>query len=365
MNSLPAPSVSVQLKERHYPIYIGYDLLRQAAYFEKAIHGKQVVIISNPVITKHYLPAMQSWLSQYEHHIINIPAGESYKTLDECEKIWSTLLEKNYLRSTTLIALGGGVIGDLTGFAAACYQRGAGFIQVPTSLLADVDASVGGKTAVNHPLGKNMIGAFYQPHAVIIDIKTLNTLPKQHFHAGLAEVIKTALLFDASFFTWIEEHIDALLGLEETYLIEMIARCCQFKAKIVAKDERESGQRALLNLGHTYGHALEQCLGYENILHGEAVAIGLLLACHYSEKYQQLDPAIRCRVQTLLVKCKLPIALPSSIDLDAILKAMARDKKNQHQGIRLILLRKIGQGMIYDSADPQNIKSQLEQYRPI
>lgn len=357
------PALIVELDDRRYPIYIDSQLLSKSDYLRSLIPGKQVLIVSNPNIADLYLDKLQSALLGLQVDRIIVPDGERYKNINECQRIWTYLLEQGHHRSTTLLALGGGVIGDLTGFAAACYQRGANFIQIPTSLLAQVDASVGGKTAVNHPLGKNMVGAFYQPKAVLIDLDTLNTLPKRHFAAGMAEVIKTALLFSEDFFIWLEKNMADILARDTKTLSEMIQRCCQHKATIVAADEREQSQRALLNLGHTYGHAIEQCSGYGTVLHGEAVALGLLLACHYAECHAQLDKTIRSRVQSALVALDLPVDIPSDLQVKDLLTAMQRDKKNQDAGICLILLKKIGQGYIELCKDPELIATTMQAYQ--
>ena len=270
--------LTVALAQRSYPISIGPDLLDDVTLFAPAIKGKRVMIVTNETVAPLYLERLQRTLAAWQLDSCILPDGEEYKDLESFNRIMTALLQGNHGRDTTLIALGGGVIGDLVGFAAACYQRGVPFIQVPTTLLSQVDSSVGGKTAVNHPMGKNMIGAFYQPKAVIIDINCLATLPQRELSAGLAEVIKYGIIWDAPFFAWLEQHIADLLALDSELLTQAIFRCCQIKADVVSQDETEMGVRALLNLGHTFGHAIEAEQGYGNWLHGEAVSAGSVLA---------------------------------------------------------------------------------------
>ena len=272
-------TLTVDLAERSYPIYIGSGLLDQAQLYTPHIVGRKVAVVTNSTVAPMYLQQLREALQGYELTEIILPDGETYKNWETLQLIFDALLADKHDRKTTLIALGGGVVGDMTGFAAACYQRGVNFIQVPTTLLAQVDSSVGGKTAINHPLGKNMVGAFYQPQAVIIDIATLHTLPARELSAGLAEVIKYGLICDEPFLTWLEEHIESLTGLDNRALMEAVERSCRAKAKIVSADERESGVRATLNLGHTFGHAIETEQGYGAWLHGEAVAAGTVMAC--------------------------------------------------------------------------------------
>ena len=275
-----------------------------------------------------------------------MPDGEQYKTLDSLNLIFTALLKANHGRDTTIVALGGGVIGDVAGYAAASYQRGVRFIQIPTTLLAQVDSSVGGKTAVNHELGKNMIGAFYQPTAVIVDTLTLNTLPKREVNAGLAEVIKYGAILDFPFFQWLEQHIDNLVALEQNTLQQCIARCCQLKADIVARDETEKGDRALLNLGHTFGHAIETHLGYGNWLHGEAVSAGCMMAAALSEKLGDLTPHDVARLEKLLARANLPTVSPDGMTAQDYLPLMMRDKKVLNGKLRLVLLKALGQAYV-------------------
>ncbi|MCK5897819.1 MAG: 3-dehydroquinate synthase, partial [Methylococcales bacterium] len=279
----------LELGARSYPILIGSTLLSQINILNKYISSKQVVVVTNTTVAALYLERLKTLLSAYQLECVILPDGEEYKTLNYVEKIWADLLEAKFNRNATLITLGGGVVGDMGGFAAACYQRGIPFIQIPTTLLAQVDSSVGGKTGVNHALGKNMIGAFYQPQAVLIDISVLKTLENRQLSAGIAEVIKYGLIRDLEFFEWIEQNIKRLLEKDESALSFAIERSCLNKAEIVAEDEHESGIRAILNLGHTFGHAIETGMGYGQYLHGEAVAIGTCLAADLSRKLGYLD----------------------------------------------------------------------------
>jgi 3-dehydroquinate synthase len=293
--------------------------------------------------------------------VVILPDGEQYKTLETMNEIFNTLLSQRFDRHCTLIALGGGVIGDMTGFAAACYQRGVHFIQIPTTLLAQVDSSVGGKTAVNHPLGKNMIGAFYQPLCVFADTNTLMTLPDRELSAGLAEVIKYGLIRDLPFLQWLEANMERLLGRDTQALTEAIERSCRNKAEIVASDERETGERALLNLGHTFGHAIETGMGYGEWLHGEAVAAGINLAATLSARQGWLGAAEVQQVRALLSRARLPLEPPTAMTSDDFLRLMALDKKVKEGRLRLILLRDLGQAVIVDRVDPHLLRQTLEE----
>ncbi|MFI4954702.1 MAG: 3-dehydroquinate synthase [Gammaproteobacteria bacterium] len=350
---MPITTLNVNLAQHGYPIYIGPDLLHQPEYLQKHIHGKQVMIVSNTQVAPLYLATVQNALTNYQCDSIILPDGESYKTWEQLSTIFTALIEHQHHRSTTLIALGGGVIGDMTGFAAAVYMRGVNFIQIPTSLLAQVDASVGGKTAVNHPLGKNMLGAFYQPQCVIIDPLMLNTLPKRELHAGLAEIIKHAIIADPAFFTWLEQHIEALLALDMTYLQYAIERCCQIKAHIVEQDEREQNIRAWLNFGHTFAHAIETLTEYE-WLHGEAVGAGMVLAAQLSQQLGDFSAENVARITQLIQRAQLPTALPA-FSAEEYLNVMQRDKKNV-MGITFILLHDLGQPFITHQVKNQQIK---------
>ena len=338
--------LSVSLGERSYPIYIGEKLLAQhPQQLLQHIAGSQVLVISNPTVSALYLDSLAQILQDHEFQYLELPDGEQYKNLGCLEKIYTRLLERRFARDCTLIALGGGVIGDITGFAAATYQRGVAYIQIPTTLLAQVDSSVGGKTAVNHRLGKNMLGAFYQPQCVIADIDTLHSLPERELSAGLAEVIKYGLIRDAEFFDWLDAKIPALLNKEPTALSHAIRRSCQNKADVVALDEREQGVRALLNLGHTFGHAIETFFNYQTYLHGEAVAIGIAMAARFSTLQCWLQPDATQRIIEILLKAKLPTQAPQHMQTEDFLQAMSRDKKVINRQIRLILLKSIGQAV--------------------
>ena len=319
--------LNLNLGEKSYPIYIGENLLSQADYLTKHISGNQVMIVSNTTVAPLYIDKVKSLLTDFEVCEVILPDGEQYKNLDTVNQIFTSLLENRFDRSSTLIALGGGVVGDMTGYAAACYQRGVNFIQIPTTLLSQVDSSVGGKTGVNHPLGKNMIGAFYQPKAVIIDVDTLDTLPNREFSAGMAEVIKYGLLGNENFLSFIENNVDFLMNKKKSTLIDAIYQSCNDKANIVAEDELEAGKRALLNLGHTFGHAIENSMGYGNYLHGEAISIGMYMAAVMSEKEGFIDQSQVSRVKSILENCELPTRLIGKINLSDFSKSMSVDKK--------------------------------------
>jgi 3-dehydroquinate synthase len=305
-----------------------------------------VAIVTNSTVAPLYLERLQQALGGYAVISIVLPDGEAFKDWQHLQLIFDGLLQARHDRRTTLIALGGGVVGDMTGFAAACYQRGVDFIQVPTTLLSQVDSSVGGKTGINHPLGKNMVGAFYQPKAVLIDAATLQTLPARELSAGLAEVIKYGLICDAPFLDWLEQNIVALRGLQPAALIEAIERSCAAKARVVAADERESGLRATLNLGHTFGHAIETHMGYGNWLHGEAVAAGTLMAAQMSHRLGWLTASERDRVARLLLAAGLPVVPPAEMTAEDFLQHMAVDKKVLDGQLRLVLLKAMGEACV-------------------
>ncbi|WP_373819443.1 3-dehydroquinate synthase [Glaesserella sp.] len=349
--------VNVELKERRYPISIGAGLLNEPSSYYPLKAGDKVMIVSNPTVAKHYLEPVTYTLTALGCSVdfVLIPDGEKYKTLASLDLIFTALLEKNHNRDSTLIALGGGVIGDVAGYAAASYQRGIRFIQIPTTLLAQVDSSVGGKTAVNHPLGKNMIGAFYQPVSVIIDTDTLRTLAKREVSAGLAEVIKYGAIFDIQFFEWLETHIDDLVTLEQSALEYCIQRCCQLKADVVARDETEKGDRALLNLGHTFGHAIEAHLGYGHWLHGEAVAVGMLEAAALSHILGDLSEQDVARLEKLIARANLPTISPDGMLPEQYLPYMWRDKKVLGGQLRLILLKALGVSYVTAQATEQQV----------
>jgi len=336
----------VDLGARSYPIKIGRQLFTNPALLTEHIHGRQVMIVSNTTVAPLYLDAVTGMLADFHFKSVILPDGEEYKTLDTLNTIFTALLENRFNRGCTLVALGGGVVGDITGFAAACYQRGVAFIQIPTTLLAQVDSSVGGKTGVNHPLGKNMIGAFHQPGCVLIDTDTLDTLDERQLAAGLAEVIKYGLIKDSEFFSWLEQNMTALRARDKQALAYAIERSCSLKAEIVAADERESGQRALLNLGHTFGHAIETGTGYGNWLHGEAVAAGMLMAADLSARHGWLSTDAVQRTGTLLRQAGLPTSPPAEMDADRFMELMAVDKKVVDGGLRLVLLKDIGDALV-------------------
>lgn len=356
--------VNVELDTRGYPILIGAGLLAEPTSYYPLKTGDKVMIVSNPTIAPHYLATVQHTLEELGCLVdsVLIPDGEQHKNLDSLDLIFTALLEKNHNRDTTLIALGGGVIGDIAGFAAASYQRGIRFIQIPTTLLAQVDSSVGGKTGVNHPLGKNMIGAFKQPVSVIVDTDTLKTLPKREVSAGLAEVIKYGAIFDIRFFEWLEAHIDDLVSLDQNALEYCIQRCCQLKADVVARDETEKGDRALLNLGHTFGHAIEAHLGYGNWLHGEAVAVGMLEAAALSEILGDLGHADVARLEKLIARAVLPTVSPDVMQPADYLPYMWRDKKVLGGKLRLILLKKLGEAYIYADATDSQVQQAIQRF---
>ncbi len=340
--------ITVTLGERSYPITIAAGLLADPASFWPLKAGDRAMLVTNQTLAPLWLDkalASLASLGVVADRVI-LPDGEQFKTLAVMDQVFTALLEKPHGRDTTLIALGGGVIGDLTGFAAASYQRGVRFIQIPTTLLSQVDSSVGGKTGVNHPLGKNMIGAFYQPALVVIDLDCLQTLPKRELAAGLAEVIKYGIILDAEFFAWLEHNLDALLALDTQALAYCIRRCCELKAAVVAADEHEHGQRALLNLGHTYGHAIETRMGYGNWLHGEAVAAGMVMAARTAQRLGQFSAADCERIIALLRRAGLPVQGPAAMPAEEYLPLMMRDKKVLNAQLRLVLPLAIGQAEV-------------------
>ncbi len=350
--------VAVQLGLRSYPILIAPALCQSAAEqpeFSTLWQYKKVAVISNPLVAGLYLDKVRALFSHAEVTELLLPDGEAYKTLASFEQVCSFLLQQKFPRDGLLVALGGGVIGDLTGFVAACYQRGTAFLQIPTTLLSQVDSSVGGKTAVNHPLGKNMIGAFNQPQAVLIDTDMLQTLPAREFAAGMAEVIKYGLLGDADFLAWLDQHQGQIQAKQEPALSQMIRHCCQMKADIVSRDETEQGERALLNLGHTFGHAIEAWLGYGNWLHGEAVAVGMLMAAQLSAARGWLSPADVSRIRALLVAAQLPVSPPTGMTIADFLPYMKTDKKVKAGQMRFILLQQPGRAIIVDDVTEQEL----------
>ncbi len=351
--------LDVDLGERSYPIFIGRELLSDPDCYRPFVVGKRVMIVSNETVAPLYLEALRAGLAAFEIEQVILPDGERYKDLATLNRIFDALLERRCGRDITLIALGGGVVGDMAGFAAACYQRGVAFIQVPTTLLAQVDSSVGGKTGVNHPAGKNMIGAFHQPRAVIADTATLATLPERELSAGLAEVLKYGLIADRPFFDWLEDRVPALRALEPAALATAIARSCQNKARIVAADEREAGQRALLNLGHSFGHAIEAGTGYGTWLHGEAVGTGLVMAAQLSERLGWLEASAVARIRALVEACGLPTQPPTSLSSERWLELMAVDKKVQAGRLRLVLLKEVGEALLTADVDPALLRASI------
>jgi 3-dehydroquinate synthase len=340
-------TVTVDLGQRAYPIHIGPALIDRSDLFEPHIRGKTVAIVTNETVAPLYLERLEATLAPLGKTIVRIvlPDGEAHKTWETLNRIFDKLLAERADRKTTLIALGGGVIGDMTGFAAASYMRGVPFIQVPTTLLAQVDSSVGGKTGINHPLGKNMIGAFYQPQAVIADSSVLRSLPPRELAAGLAEVIKTAAIADHAFFSWVEANIEALASYDEAALAVAVRRSCEVKAKVVGEDEREGGIRAILNFGHTFGHAIESGLGYGEWLHGEAVGCGMVMAADLSTRLGLLSEASRERIVKVTREAKLPTRAPS-LGEDRYIDLMRVDKKAEGGEIKFVLLKKIGEAVI-------------------
>lgn len=353
-------TLSVELGERSYPIYIGEDLIDRPDLYKQHLTGQQILVVTNETVAPLYLARVRNALSGWEVTEIVLRDGEQYKNIDTWEEIINQLMSSGFRRDCTLIALGGGVVGDLTGFAASCFQRGVGFIQVPTTLLAQVDSSVGGKTGVNHALGKNMIGAFYQPKCVIADIGTLDTLDNRQLSAGLAEVIKSGLICDEAFFQWIESWLDSLIKRDHKALGEAIEWSCRIKARIVADDEKETGQRALLNLGHTFGHAIETGMGYGQWLHGEAVGVGIRMAADFSKRMGMINEADLLRIIEVLRRAGLPVSRPNCIGKEEFSRLMARDKKAVAEGVRLVLLQGIGKALLTGTYDQKLLESTIE-----
>ncbi len=365
----------VALGARRYPIDIGAGLLCADGPLAGRIAGSRALVVSNETVAARWLPALREALPALRLSEVLLPDGERYKTLETVTRIYDALLDNGHHRDTTVIALGGGVVGDMAGFAAATYQRGVACAQVPTTLLSQVDSAVGGKTGVNYssstarrddasaPLpsgGKNMVGAFHQPVCVLADVALLATLPEREFRAGLAEVVKYGLIADAPLFEWLEARATALNQHAPDLLAEAVFRSCANKARVVEADERESGARALLNLGHTFGHAIERAQRYRGCLHGEAVAIGMSLAARLSESLGYLAAAQRERIERLLLRLALPVALPAGLSTDALLDAMAADKKILHNRLRFVLLRGIGEATLDAAVDPRCVRAVLD-----
>ncbi len=346
MNQSAIHSLTVALGPRSYPVWIGAGLLADHARWRAALRGRHALVISNTTVAPLYLPRIEAGLHGLRWSPFLLDDGEAHKTFANVGRALEALAELGATRDACVIALGGGVVGDLAGFSAACWMRGIDFIQMPTTLLAMVDSSVGGKTGVNLPAGKNLVGAFHQPRAVVADLDTLATLPEREYRAGLAEVVKGAAIGDAAFFAWLEQHAAALAAREPASVLQAIARKVQYKAGVVARDETEQGERALLNLGHTFGHAIETAGNYTAVLHGEGVAIGMRLAAQLSERLGLSQPADSARLQRLLEQLGLPTTIPSGMDAQRLLERMRLDKKNSAGQLRLILWRGIGRAEI-------------------
>ena len=352
-------TLKVDLGERSYPIYVGKDLLSQSELLTQHIPGNSALIVTNETVAPLYLEKVENALSGIKHKSLVLPDGEEHKNLNVLNTIYDYLLEHRFDRNTTLIALGGGVIGDITGFAAASYQRGVHLIQIPTTLLSQVDSSVGGKTAVNHPLGKNMIGAFYQPKAVIADTDTLNTLEDRQLSSGIAEVIKYGLIRDIEFLEWLEDNVEKLVDRDPEALAYAIDRSCQNKAEVVAADEKESGQRALLNLGHTFGHAIEAGMGYGAWLHGEAVASGMVMAARLSNKLGWINEQGVDRVIDIVERAHLPVKAPKEMSEKKFLELMSVDKKVSDGVLKLVLYKSIGNAIVTTDYTEEALKSTI------
>lgn len=343
---------------RGYPILLGDGLLGSPALLEP-FTGTQAVVVTNAVVAHHHLDKLRASLTTTEQvDVVEVGDGEPYKTLDTYAAILNELIAKRHNRTTTVVALGGGVVGDVAGFAAATYQRGVGLIQIPTTLLALVDSSVGGKTAVNHPAGKNLIGAFHQPRAVVADVSLLATLPEREFRAGLAEVIKYGVIADGVFFDWLESHLQDLLARDPTRLVHAVRRSCEIKAEVVADDEREQGRRAILNFGHTFGHAIEAVTRYERVLHGEAVATGMVMAMDLSQRLGRSPADQADRVRRLVERAGLPTTM--DVDPDAMLDAMGMDKKVVDGRLRLVVCNGIGQVAVTSDVPPDSIRAAID-----
>jgi len=358
-------TLNVDLGSRSYPIFIGTQLLGRPELVEPYVRGSQVMFVSNTTVAPLYLDKVQRAFAKYQCESIILPDGEEFKNLETLNLIFDALLEKRFDRKCTLVALGGGVVGDMAGFAAASYQRGVDFIQIPTTLLAQVDSSVGGKTGVNHALGKNMIGAFHQPRCVIADTECFNTLDDRQLSAGLAEVIKYGLITDLEFFQWLEQNMLNLLARDPATLAHAIDRSCQLKAAVVAEDERESGVRAILNYGHTFGHAIEAALGYGKWLHGEAVGTGMLLAADLSARMGLLQADDVQRIENIIDSAQLPTRAPAHMDYASFMRYMSVDKKVEAGNIRLVLLQALGRAIITADYDPLLLKTTIETHHAI
>ncbi|ASA56056.1 3-dehydroquinate synthase [Vibrio gazogenes] len=359
--------ITVSLGERSYPISIGAGLFQNPALLSFLSPQQKVVLVSNVTVAPLYADKITQLLNDIgcQTYLLSLPDGEQYKNLNTFDTVMTFLLEHNLGRDIVIVALGGGVIGDLVGFAASCYQRGVDFIQIPTTLLSQVDSSVGGKTAVNHPLGKNMIGAFYQPRSVIIDTDCLATLPEREFAAGMAEVIKYGIIYDAEFFDWLDTNLEKLYALDQSALTYAIARCCEIKAEVVAQDEKEAGIRALLNLGHTFGHAIEAHLGYGQWLHGEAVSSGTVMAAKTAQLHGLISDAQFLRIVSLLKAAKLPVQTPDGMSFSDFMTHMMRDKKVLAGTLRLVLPTGIGTAEVMKDIPESTIEQAIDFCRTV
>jgi len=353
--------LTIELGTRSYPIFIGEGLIAQPELFARVLRAPAVLVVTDETVSGLHLQRLRQGLRDLRVHTLCLPQGEQHKTLASVERVFEALAAAGVNRDGAVVAFGGGVVGDTAGFAAACYQRGIDYLQVPTTLLAQVDSSVGGKTGVNLPAGKNLIGAFHQPCAVVSDTSTLRTLPPRELRAGLAEVIKYGLIADAPFLDWLEEHLEPLLAGEGAALTQAIARSCEIKAQIVARDEREQGERALLNFGHTFGHAIEAATGFGTWLHGEAVALGMLIAASLSQRLGTIPETEVGRIRSMLVRGGLPIEAPR-IGAGRALQLMQLDKKVQAGRIRLVLLEAIGRAVIARDYAAAALQATLEEY---
>lgn len=352
--------LKVELGERSYPIIVGQGLLEDPDLVRPYIRGRQVCIIADDCVAALYMHKVRALFDGYSVDQVVLPTGEAYKNWSTLQQIFDRLLEQRHDRKTTLVALGGGVIGDMTGFAAACYQRGVDFIQIPTTLLSQVDSSVGGKTGINHPAGKNMIGAFYQPRLVLIDTATLKTLPQREVSAGLAEIIKYGLIQDAGFLEWLEQRMPQLRALDAEAITEAITRSCAIKAQVVAADEREGDIRAILNLGHTFGHAIEAHQGYGAWLHGEAVGAGMVMALEMSRQLGWLSDAQFERGRSVIAAAGLPVSPPENMRPGDFMRLMAVDKKVLDGKLRLVLLKDLGSAIVTAEFDHSILQSTLQ-----
>ena len=360
--AMQASRIDVPLAERAYTIHVGSGLLDASGLIEPQVGGRRVLVVTDEHVAAHYLERAQAGLLGAAAHCdsLVLPAGEVHKTPATWLSILDRLTAIRAHRDLVIVALGGGVVGDLAGFAAASYMRGIDFVQCPTTLLAQVDASVGGKTGINHPRGKNLIGAFHQPRAVVIDVATLTTLPRREFLAGLAETVKYGAIAEADFFDWLERQTVALLAHDSATLTEAVTRACRCKAGIVVADEREQGVRALLNFGHTFGHAIETATGYDTLLHGEAVAIGMIIAARLSAQLGHCEPAACERLESLLAALELPTRLPAGLRAEQLWSMMQLDKKNRDGQVRLILMRRIGECFVAPAVDPKPVLAALQ-----